>query len=176
MRLGFALSLATIASIALQGAAQAHVTPTPTFVYSGRRETITLVVPNEREVRMNGLAVTAPSGAAILDVGASDKGWPGTLSGATASWKGCCVAPGAVASFVLDLEASGEPRSVTLRVRQLYPDGEQADWPVQIAVLPAPRKPGSLTTTLAVGVLGLVVTVGVVVLAWLRRSRSLQER
>jgi len=175
MRRGIGLSVVTIASIALGGTAAAHVTPAPTFVYSGQGETITLVAPNEREVRMSGLSVTVPADVAIESIADSDRGWPGSVSGATASWDGCCLEPGAIGSFPLGLVASGEPRSVTLEIEQRYPDGESTSWPVQIAVLPAPKDSGSLTTTLAVGALGLLATVGVVGLAWLRRSRPLQE-
>jgi hypothetical protein len=169
VRLGIAVSFVTILSIVLSGAGAAHVTPVPTFVSSGQRQTITLVAPNERDVRMNGLSVTVPAEVAILGAPASDGGWPGTVRGATASWKGCCVAPGAVGSFPLDLVASGEPRGVTLELEQLYPDGKRTRWPVQLAVLPAAKQSGSLTTTLAVGILGLLVAVGVVAFAWLRR-------
>jgi hypothetical protein len=77
---------------------------------------------------------------------------------------------------VLELVADGEPRSAILDVRQLYPDGRSVRWPVRLAVLPAPQQSGSLTTTLAVGALGLVVTLGVVGLAWLRRRRPERGR
>jgi hypothetical protein len=167
--------IVTVASIVLIESGAAHVTPVPTFVNSGERQTLTLVVPNEREVRMNGLTVDAPEGVSILEVPPSDDGWPGTVEGATASWDGCCVAAGAVGSFSLALVASGEPRSVTLEAVQRYPDGETTRWPVQLAVLPAPKESGSLTTVLAVAGLGLLVTVGVVGFAWFRRSRPLQE-
>lgn len=175
MRRGIAVSLATIASIALTGTSTAHVSPVPTFVNAGERQTITLVAPNEREARMNGLAVTAPAGVSILDATPSDRGWPAVVREGTATWEGCCVPPGAVGSFSVELVASGEPRGVTLDVEQRYPDGERTRWPVQVVVLPAPKSSGSVTTALAVGALGLLVTVGVVGFAWLRRSRPLQE-
>jgi hypothetical protein len=175
MRRGIAVSLATLASIALTGTSTAHVTPVPTFVNAGERQTITLVAPNEREARMNGLAVTAPAGVSILDAPPSDRGWPAVVQERTATWKGCCVPPGAVGSFSLELVASGEPRGVTLEVEQRYPDGDRTRWPVQLAVLPAPKSSGSVTAVLAVGTLGLLATVGVIGFAWLRRSRPLRE-
>jgi hypothetical protein len=171
MRLGTALSLVTIASGMLAESLAAHVAPAPTFLYSGRQETVTLVAPNERDARMNGLSVTVPSDVTIVDALDSDRAWPGSVRGASAEWEGCCVAAGVTGSFPLTLLVDGEPRSVTLEVRQRYPDGETTRWPVQLAVLPPPEQSGSLATTLAVGALGLVVTVGVVGLAWLRRSR-----
>jgi len=175
MRLGISLSLVTLAWALGAGTAQAHVLPAPTFVHSGEQQTITLAGENERRERMNGLSVTVPAGVTILGASESGRGWPATVGEDEASWTGCCLAPGSIGSFALELVADGEPRSVTLDVRQLYPDGRSVRWPVALAVLPAPQPSGSLATTLAVGAVGLVVTLGVVGLAWLRRSRPSPE-
>jgi uncharacterized protein YcnI len=173
----FTLSLvgAVVVALAQSGVAAAHVTAVPTFVAAGERQTVTLVAPNEREAAMSGLTVTVPSGLAIADAAVSDTGWEGAVRGATASWSGCCVAPGSVASFSLGLEASGEPGAASLEVVQLYPDGEQVRWPVPLTVIPGETSSGSLVGALLVAAVGLLVTVGVVVFAWLRRTRSLQE-
>jgi uncharacterized protein YcnI len=173
----FTLSLVGVVVVALaqSGVAAAHVTAVPTFVAAGDPETVTFVAPNEREAAMRGFMVTVPAGLSIVDTPASDGGWPGTVRGATASWSGCCVAPGSVASFSLGLEASAEPGAASLEVVQLYPDGEQVRWAVPLTVLPGETSSGSLFGALLVAAVGLLVTVGVVVFAWLRRTRSLQE-
>lgn len=175
MRRAIAL-LVAVASLVGTGTAAAHVTPVPTFVTQGQREAITLVAPNEREARMDGLSVTVPPGLSIVAASRSDGGWTGTVQGRTASWSGCCVAPGVVGSFPLTLIASGEPGDVSLAIRQRYPDGEHVRWKVPLTVLPGEKSEGSLGTVLLVALVGLVVTVGLVVLLWLRRAGPLQER
>lgn len=171
-----AIACAILAALALSGAANAHVTSVPTFVTAGQRETITFVAPNERQVGMNGFTVTVPSGLTITATPPSDGGWEGTARGSTASWSGCCVAGGRIASFSLGIEAGAEPGDVSLDVRQLYPGDAEVRWPVPLTVLPGGESSSSLGTVLLVAVLGLVVTVGLVLVAWLRRARPLEER
>ena len=152
-------------------AAAAHPAVSPTFVTAGQRGTVVIVAPNERQARMSGLSVTVPPRRlSIVAPGASDLGWPGTAKGSTASWSGCCVAPGAVASFSVELAANDEPGDVHLQVQQRYPDGEEVLWHVPLTVLPGEKESGSPLAVLLVAGLGLAVTVGLVVLLWLRRT------
>jgi hypothetical protein len=171
-----AVLCATLALLAWAGAVRAHPTVAPTFVTAGGRGTVTFVAPNERQTPQTGFSVTVPPELEIMAGGASDVGWPGTVRGSTASWSGCCVAPGAVASFSVDVRAANAPGDVRVEVRQLYPNGERVRWPLPLTVLPGEKQSGSALTVLLVAGLGLVVTVGLVVLVWRRRSPPLQER
>jgi hypothetical protein len=148
----------------------------PTFVTAGERGTVTFVAPNERQTPQTGFSVTVPPELEIVAGGASDVGWRSTVRGSTASWSGCCLAPGAVASFSVELLASEEPGDVGVEVRQLYPDGEHVRWPLPLTVLPGDEESAGVGTVLLVSLVGLVVTVGLVVLVWRRRSPPLQER
>ena len=176
MRRSATASLVAIAFLAGATAARAHPTAVPTFVTAGERASVTFVAPNEREERMSGFAVTVPQGLSVAAAGASDVGWPGAVRGRTASWSGCCVAPGAVASFSVQLLASEEPGDVRVEVRQLYPDGEHVRWTLPLTVLPVDEESAGIGTVLLVSLVGLVVTVGLVVLVWRRRSPPLQEK
>ena len=49
-------------------------------------------------------------------------------------------------------------------------------WPVPLTVLPGDEESAGIGTVLLVALVGLVVTVGLVVLVWRRRSPPLQER
>ena len=176
MRFAAAVLCAGVISLAESGAAVAHVTSVPTFVNEGERQTVTLLAPNERQAPMSGFSVTVPPGIAIDEAAVSDSGWAGTIRGDTASWSGCCVASGTTASFSVDLTAAGEPRAVNIEAVLLYEDGNDVRWRVPLTVLPAETASGSLGAAFLVGGLGLLLVVGVVGLAWLRRTRSLQER
>jgi hypothetical protein len=167
---------ATLAVLGWAAAATAHPSVAPTFVTAGQRGTVVVVAPNERQTRMNGFSVTVPPRSlSIVSLGGSDVGWRGTVHGSTASWSGCCVAPGVVSTFSLELEATNEPGDIRLQVQQLYPDGEHVLWQVPLTVLPGEKESGSPLAVLLVAGVGLVVTVGIVVLLWLRQSPAGRE-
>jgi len=159
---------ATLALLAAPTAA-AHPTVVPTSVTAGQRGTVTFVAPNERQVRQTGFAVSVAPPLAIVAAGASDVGWRATVRRSTATWSGCCIPPGDVASFTLELQAADEPGDVQLEARQLYADG-RVRWPLTLTVLPAREEASSALTVLLVAGLGLAITVGLVVLLWLRRA------
>jgi hypothetical protein len=175
VRLAAAASAAVV-TLVLAAPAAAHVTASPSFVTAGQRETVTLVTPNEREEAMTGLSVTVPDGISIVEAVQPGGNWEGTVDGSTATWTGGNLAAGAVTSFTVVLEASGEPGSSTLETVQLYPSGARVPWPVVLTILPGAGSSGSLGTALVVGVLGLVVIATLAVVVWLRRSRPLQEK
>jgi hypothetical protein len=166
---------ATLAVLAAPATARAHPTAVPTFVTAGQRETVAFEAPNERQARQTGFSVTVPPELEIVAAGDSDGGWPGTVRGSTASWSGCCLAYGAPASFPLELRAADAPGDVHVEVRQLYPDGQRVRWPLPLTVLPGAKESGSALTVVLVAGLGLVVTVGLVVLLWLRRGSPDRE-
>ena len=107
----------------------------------------------------------------IVAAEVADVGWRGSVRGSTATWSGCCIPPGGLASFTLELQAADEPGDVRLVARQLYADGGRVPWPLTLTILPGREEPGSVLTVLLVAGIGLVVTVGLVVLLWLRKTR-----
>ena len=170
MRRRAAALCATLALLAAPAAA-AHPSVVPTSVTAGQRGTVTFVAPNdERQVRQTGFAVTVAPPLEIVAAEASDVGWRGIVRGSTATWSGCCIPPGGLASFTLELQAADEPGDVRLEVRQLYADGGRVRWPLTLTVLPGPEESGSALTVLLVAGIGLIVTVSLVLLLWLRRA------
>lgn len=158
-----------LAALALATPAAAHVTVTPPFLRAGAETTLALGVPNERGEPMSGLAVTAPAGLRI--VGArSAEGWSALVEGATASWSGGSLAPGASAAFALTLAAATQPGPAMLVAEQRYPGGETVRWEVALTIVPASEPSEHVWRGVLVALLGLAVTGGVVALAWRRRS------
>jgi hypothetical protein len=166
---------AAVVTLGLVEAAAAHITATPSFVTAGQRETVTFVAPNEREEAMTGLSVAVPTGLSIVEAVQPGDGWRGDVDGSTATWTGGTLASGAVTSFSLVLEASGEPGSTTLETVQLYPSGARVPWAVVLTILPGAGSSGSLGIALVVGAIGLLLMATLVLVLWLRRSRPLQE-
>lgn len=161
---------ATLALLAAPTAA-AHPSVVPTSVTAGQRGTVTFVAPNdERQVRQTGFSVTVAPQLEIVAAEDADVGWRGTVRGSTATWSGCCIPPGGLASFTLELQAADEPGDVRLEARQLYADGGRVRWPLTLTILPGRQESGSALTVLLVAGIGLVFTVGLVVLLWFRRA------
>jgi hypothetical protein len=122
---------------------------------------------------MTGLSVTVPEGLSIAEAVPPGGGWEGVVDGDTATWSGGTLAAGAVSTFSLVLEASGEPGGVTLDAVQLYPGGDEVRWPVAMTILPGAESSegGSSGTSLLVAGIGLLLAATLVVFLWLRRSR-----
>jgi hypothetical protein len=164
-------ALCAILGLLVPAAAGAHPSVVPTSVTAGQRGTITFVAPNdERQVRQTGFSVTVAPQLEIVAAEDADVGWRGTVRGSTATWSGCCIPPGGLASFTLELQAADEPGDVRLDARQLYADGGRVRWPLTLTVLPGREEASSAFTVLLVAGIGLVFTVGLVVLLWLRRT------
>jgi uncharacterized protein YcnI len=157
-------------------AASAHVVAQPSFIATGESSTVRLTGPNERDQPMTGFSVTVPSGVEIVHAHPVD-GWSETTHGRTATWTGGSLASRSEETFRIGLEASVEPGTVALEIEQLYDGGEIVRWPVSLTVVPPPEGASqNLGLAAAVGLIGLLVVVAVVVLSWWRRSGSLQER
>lgn len=172
------VTIALCATLALlvPTAAAAHPSVVPTSVTAGQRGTVTFVAPNdERQVRQTGFSVTVAPQLEIVAAEVADVGWQGTVRGSTATWSGCCIPPGGLASFTLELQAADEPGDVRLEARQLYADGGRVRWPLTLTVLPGREESGSALTVLLVAGIGLVFTVGLVLLVWLRRGSPGRE-
>ena len=176
MRHALLAACAALVTLASAGPASAHVVPQPQFLASGEAGTLALAGPNERDETMTGLSVTVPEGLHILR--AEDTGdWTATVDERTAIWAGGRLEPMVEASFELELDVSAEPGTVTLATTQLYPDGETVDWPVSLTIVPgAGGSDQNLGWALVAAAAGLVLTVGVVLVLWRRRSGALQER
>jgi uncharacterized protein YcnI len=166
------------AAILTAGAARAHVTVTPTFLEVGKSETVSFEAPNERDGQpMTALVLSLPAGISAEGSQPATAGWSLRVEGQTVSWSGGSLAPRALATFAVRLRAGGEPRAVTVKAVQHYPDGGTVAWTPAFTVLPAaadaPQQyPGR---ALVAAVVGLAVIGASLVLARRIRQRSLQE-
>jgi len=167
------LAISVCSALALAGPAATHVGVQPPFVAAGDTQTLSLTVPNERAVPMTGLTVTASSGARIVE--AHPVGWHEAVGGG-ATWSGGSFAPGAQATFTLDVEAPDAPGAVELRIEQEYGDGETVSWTVPLTITPADEASQNLIWAAVAGVAGLLVIAATAVVAWRRRTGSLQEK
>jgi uncharacterized protein YcnI len=157
-------------SLAFIGSAEAHVVATPAFLPSKGQESITLEVPNERAGPMTAFVLTAPPGLTIHHTDPVD-GWSDVVEGATATWSGGSLAPGALANFRVTLEADAGPGATALEAEQRYADGGVVDWPVTITITPAAESPSqNLALAGVVGLIGVLVVVAVAMLAWRRKT------
>lgn len=169
------LAISACSALFLVPAAQGHVTVAPAFVPAGETATLTLTAPNEREQPMTGFAVSASDGLQIIQA-VPDIAWPSTLRNGAAVWYGR-LAPGDEATFTVRVEAWATPGPAKVLVTQRYPGGKTVEWPIALTVTPAPDEPTQqIDRALVAALVGLLVTVGVVGLAWRRRTRSLQEK
>jgi uncharacterized protein YcnI len=171
-----ALAAVVAASLVVASPAAAHVGATPPFLAAGSSGSIHLDVPNERIEPMTGFTVTVPDGFEIVHAHPV-QGWEQSFDAATATWTGGSLAAGALADFGIELQTPSVPVFVDLGVVQRYDSGDVVRWPVAFTVTPADASPSRNLALVAVfALLGLLVVAAIAVLAWRRRSGSLQER
>jgi len=168
-----AISVCSALALLLAAPAAAHVVASPTFLPSKSSESISLEVPNERDDPMTSFTLTPPEGIRIEHVHPAD-GWNvGLVNGKTALWSGGSLAAKATVTFGVTLKADVDPGIVTLRAKQLYDSGAVVEWPVALTVTPAEQSPSeNIALAGVVGLIGVLVVVGVVVLALRRRPAS----
>jgi hypothetical protein len=154
--------------------AAAHVTVVPPFVSANGTASLSLTGPNERHEPMNAFEVTVTSEFRIVRAHPAD-GWDSSVRGSTAIWSDGSLAPGAEATFRLELEAPSAPGPATLEAVQRYSDGDAVTWAVELTVTPetesSSQNLGWALVTAVIGV-GVMVTIAI---AFLRRTRSLQD-
>ena len=169
------LAISVCSALALAAPAAAHITAVPPFIAANDSATVSLSGPNERGVAMIRFDVTVPSEFRIVHAHPAD-GWESRVRGSTATWTEGSLAPGAEATFKLELEAPAEPGPATIEISQRYPGGDVVTWGVGLTVTPASEAPSqNLGWALVTALVGLIVLAAVGV-AFLRRTRSLQER
>jgi uncharacterized protein YcnI len=155
--------------------AAAHVTVVPPFVAARDTASVSLTGPNERDEPMTGFEVTATSDFRIVRAYPAD-GWDASVQGSTATWTKGSLAPGAEATFRLEVEAPSAPGPAQLEAVQRYPGGEVVTWAVGLTVTPASESSSeNLGWALVTALVGVAVLIAVG-LAFLRRTRSLQEK
>jgi len=167
-----ACSAVAVLVLVLAAPAAAHVVASPTFLPSKGSESISFEVPNERDDPMTSFTLTPPDGLEIEHVHPAD-GWNvGLVDGTTAMWSGGSLAASTTATFGVTLRADVDPGVVTLQAKQLYDSGAVVEWPVELTVTPAEASPSeNLALAGVVGLIGVLVVVGIVVLALRRRPR-----
>jgi uncharacterized protein YcnI len=165
----------TVAALVFATPAWAHVTVVPPFIPAESRTTLSLSGPNERDEPMTGFEITVTNDFRIVQARSAD-GWDARVLGTTAIWTEGSLAPGAEATFSLELEAPSEPGPAQLEVAQRYPGGDIVTWDVALNVTPgsepSSQNLGWALVTAVIGI-GVIVAVGVVLL---RRAGSLQEK
>lgn len=167
---GLSCALATAASVG------AHIGVTPGLLVVNETQALHLSVHNDLDRPMTGLTVMASSGLRIVATSADDA-WQDVVEDGTVTWTGGPLAPNTGKSFALDVEvgADTQPGPVQLQAEQLYPGGGSLPWQIPVTVLPAEEESQALTWEI-VGVVALLATGGIALLALRRRGRTLQER
>ena len=123
---------ASLAVVALPGAAFAHVVVTPSEALTGDYETFTTSVPNEKEIPVTGLRVVIPD--TIESVTPTVKpGWQieTKKSGEKTTeiiWTGGEIAPGLRDEFTFSAHLSDVAGDVNWKAYQTYQDGSVASW------------------------------------------------
>lgn len=164
------------AALLAAGTADAHVVAQPSFLAAGGTATISLSGPNERDEVMTGFRVRVPNELRIVSAHGPD-GWQPEVREVEATWSGGRLPPEQEETFHVRLEAPTAPGPAMLETEQLYPGGESVSWRVPLTIVPAAEAPGTnLGWALVVAAGGLLLTTSIVVLAWRRRPRPLQER
>ena len=170
------LAISVCSALVLAGSASGHVFPTPQFLPSQSTESVTLDVPNERDVPMTGFVVTVPAGLEIAHAHPAD-GWDEEFDDSSARWTGGPLAALATTQFGISLKAATDPGAVVLETELLYDDGGVVRWSVPMTVTPAEEGTSqNLALAAVVGLIGLLVVGAVAMLAWRRRQPSLQEK
>ena len=172
MRLAASVVCLFVATLVLSGAAHGHVVPVPQFLPTGTVTTMSFAVPNERPEPMSGVIVSVPAGVRIVRAHPV-KGWTATVDRSTATWRGGPLAHLAIETFLLDVDVSARPGSVTLNTRELYRSGATVDWPATLTVIPGPddgRSEVGWGWFAAIGGAGLVFAAGLAALVWRRRA------
>ena len=171
-----AISVCSAVALIVVAPAGAHVVAVRPYIATGSTAVLSLASPNERSEPMTGFKLTVPKGFVIEHVHAPAP-WEATIAGSTVNWKGSALPAGATTDFAVQLEATAEPGPAQLDTEQLYPGGKVVRWPVAITVTPGAESPSqNLGLAAIVGLMGLLVLTAVVVLAWRRRTGSLQEK
>jgi len=162
-------------TLVASGSALAHISVTPGLVALNETQALSLLVHNDLDRPMTGLAVAAPSGLRI--VGAeTERAWESVVENNTVTWTGGPLAPNTGHTFALNLavDAATPLGPVQLLADQLYPGGGKLPWPISVTVVPADED-SQLLVWAIVGAIVLVATAGIALIA-LHRRRTLQER
>ena len=169
------LAISICSVLAFAAPAAAHITLVPPILSAGDAATLSLTGPNERDEPMTGFAVSVPSEFRIVHAHPAD-GWESSVHGSTAIWTDGSLAPGAEATFRLELEAPTEPGPAQLEAVQRYRDGDVVTWDIGLTVTPGSAASSqNLGWALVTAVIGVVVMTAIGI-AFLRRTRSLQEK
>jgi hypothetical protein len=158
------------------GAAGAHITATPGLVVVDETQTVRLLVHNDLDRPMTGLAVAAPSGLRIVGAD-TERAWESVVENDIVRWTGGPLAPNTGNAFALDVsvDEATPPGPIQLQADQLYPGGGKLPWPISLTVVPAEDDTPLLVWAIVSAML-VLATGGILMVAVLRRSRPLQEK
>jgi hypothetical protein len=165
-----------VSALVAAGAAFAHISPTPGLLVVDETQTVRLLVHNDLDRPMTGLAVATPSGLRIAGA-VAERMWESVVENNTVTWTGGPLAPNTGNAFALDVSVDeGTPLGpVQLQADQLYPGGGKLPWPISLTIVPADDDTPLLMWAIVSGIL-VLATGAIVAIALLRRRRSLQVR
>ena len=160
-----AISACSALLLAVAEPAGAHIGADPAFLREGETEAVSLVPHNDRALPMTGFAVTLPDGLRVVTVD-TPPGWnppnPADVTAdSTVAWTGGTLPADEATNFILRLEASAEPGTVSLRAEQRYPDGRVVRSPVALTVVPGDEEPSNAYAWAVVIGFGVLVFAGI---------------
>jgi uncharacterized protein YcnI len=124
--------LSSLLTLAVAGAAWAHVVVSPEKVPAGEFETLTVTVPTEKEVPTTEVRVEVPEGFTVFGV-QPVPGWNyqfeedgGVITSVT--WSGGELRPREFQQFLLSAQAPEESGEYPWRAFQTYEDGSVVEW------------------------------------------------
>jgi uncharacterized protein YcnI len=166
--LGFALVLTP--------AAWGHVSVAPAFLTGGETAVLRFATPNERDVAMTGLEITAPPGVDLRPA-APPPGWSLSVADDIATWSDGSLAPRETATFAVEAGTDRAPGTVAFVAVQRYRDGKEVRWEVVSTILPGATPQEHFGRAVVAAIVGAgVIAASLVALRALRRRPPLQER
>jgi hypothetical protein len=125
---------------------------------------------------MVAFALTVPKGVEI-EHAHEIAGWDESVANSTARWSGGPLQPDAEQAFGMTLRADAEPGIIALEAEQRYADGGVVTWPVALTITPASESESqNLALAGVVALIGVLAVIAIGMLAWRRRTSTLQEK
>lgn len=119
--------LSVFLTLALAGAALAHIEVSPGRVPAGATETFTVEVPTEKEVPTTEVRLELPEGFEATGA-ETPEGWQGEVRGNALVWTGGEIPVANSEEFAFEATVPEEAGSFALDAIQTYGDGSVVEW------------------------------------------------
>ena len=135
--------LSLLLTVALPGAAFAHVTVSPEEVQPGVTQKFTVVVPTEKEIPTTGVSLEIPDGFEVSSVPSPSGGWRGGVEDGAVAWSGGeigaaefeitspegeIIPMGESQEFTFEARAPEAPGAYAWPASQTYENGSVVEW------------------------------------------------